>query len=85
MYSGTSNKGPSKKGTISLQRTLPISPKDFNFRKEDSLPTRDKMAGPKVSFTRRLLKFVLEKVHDWINTLLKLTPSQTGHPAEETF
>ncbi len=25
----------------------------FNLRKEDSLPTRDKMAGPKVSFTRR--------------------------------
>ncbi len=25
----------------------------FSFRKEDSLPTRDKMSGPKVSFTQR--------------------------------
>ena len=28
-YSGTSNKGPSEKGTTSLQRTLPISPKVY--------------------------------------------------------
>ena len=58
VYSRTSNKGPSMKGTTSLQGALPISPKwrvyaiHFNW-KEDSLPTRDKMTGPKLSFTRK--------------------------------
>ncbi len=57
-YSGTSNTGPSKKGATSLQRTLPISPRvykaiHFKLRKEDHFPTRDKMAGPKVSLTWR--------------------------------
>ncbi len=40
-YSGTSNKGPSEKGTTSIQRTFQISPKAylqyiFNFQNEDS-------------------------------------------------
>ncbi len=50
------DKGPSEKGTTSLQRTLLIFPKVyvqyvFNFQNMDNLPTRDKMAGPKVSFS----------------------------------
>ncbi len=47
VYNETSNKGPSEKGTTSL------STKDTSniHRKEDSLPTRDKMAGPNVSLT----------------------------------
>ncbi len=58
-YSGTSNEGHSgQERAISLLRTLPVSPKAymqyiFNFRKEDSFPTRDKMVGPKASFTQR--------------------------------
>ncbi len=47
-----------KKGTTSLQRTLPIFPKAYiqyisTSGKENSFPTRDKMSGPKVSFTQR--------------------------------
>ncbi len=59
IYSGTSNKGPTEKGTdnLSTKDTSNI-PKSvyaihFNLRKEDNLSTRDKMAGPKVSLTRR--------------------------------
>ncbi len=61
-YSGTSDKGLFEKGTTSLQRTLSISQMVyfcmelihiFNFWKQNSLPTRDKMAGPKVSITQR--------------------------------
>ena len=60
VYSGTSNKGPSEKGTTSLQATLPIYPKVYmqyvltsEKRTASLVPTRDKMACPKVSFTQR--------------------------------
>ena len=46
-YNGTSDKGPSKKGTASLQGTPFMSSKP---PREDNLPTKDKMTGPKVSF-----------------------------------
>ncbi len=66
MYSQTSNKGPSEKGTTYLQRHFHSNIPNcvhvhvhvymqyiFNFQKEDNLPTRNKMAGPKVSFAWR--------------------------------
>ena len=43
----------SKKGTASLQRTLFSAPNIFNLREEDKLLTKDKIAGPNVSFIRR--------------------------------
>ena len=55
---------PRKRDNLSLQRTAPISPNVylqyiFSFWKEDSLPTRDKMASPKVpkcpSYTRKYI------------------------------
>ncbi len=48
------NKGPSEKGTTSLQRTLPISPKVYMqyILNLTASPTRDKMAGPKVSLSQ---------------------------------
>ncbi len=60
-YSGTSDEGLSEKGTTSLQRTLSKSPTvyfcmklmHFDFWKEDNLSIRNKMAGPKASFTQR--------------------------------
>ena len=61
-YNGTSDKGPSKKGTASLQGTpfmsskvnFPIVLIHFKPPREDNLPTKDKMTGPKVSFIQRL-------------------------------
>ncbi len=55
MYSGTSVKGPSKKATTSLQRTLSISPTLYrvNTFSTSEKRTRDKTASPKVSFSQR--------------------------------
>ncbi len=55
-YSGTSTKGPSEKGTTSLQRTLfwtPFPLAVVYLRVKDNLSIEDKMADPKVSFIRR--------------------------------
>ena len=59
VYSRTSNKGPSEKGTTSIPTKdtspcpFPIAFMHFNLRKEDNLSIKDKMAGPKVSFIWR--------------------------------
>ena len=59
IYSGTSNKRPSEKGTTSLQRTLLNAPNyttmQINLREEDNLSTKDKIAGPNVSSIRKFL------------------------------
>ena len=57
IYNETSNKGPSEKGTTSLQGTLPISPEVYmqyisTSEKRIASFTRDKMTGLKVFFTR---------------------------------
>ena len=57
-YSGTSVKGPSEKGTTSLQRTHSISPTVyfywtyyiFNFRKEEASLQETKQLAPKCPF-----------------------------------
>ena len=58
IYSGTSDKGHSEKGTTSQQRMqfwtpFPQQQFIFNLKEEDNLSTEDKMAGPEVSFIRR--------------------------------
>ena len=70
VYSCTSNKGHREIKGQPLYNELFQYPQEcicntFNLRKEDSLPTRDKMAGPKVSPTWRfhtLLPNVLSEI-----------------------
>ncbi len=59
-YSGTSNKRTlrerdslSTKDPSNIPKSVYIYAIHFNFRKEDSLPTKEEMAGPKVSFSWR--------------------------------
>ncbi len=64
-------KGPSEKGTTSLQRTLPISPKYicniFSKKRTASLQLRDRMAGSKVSLARRFqYTYHIGRIFQWI-------------------
>ena len=47
MHSGTSDKGPSEKGTTSYKgHSIPIGLIHLNLREEDNLPRKDNMAWP---------------------------------------
>ncbi len=50
--------------TLSISPTVYIHMKliHFQFRKEDSLPTKDKMAGPEVSYTQWFHCILLELI-----------------------